>query len=102
MVGAPKDESRRFNWSPAWIALAFSVGGFLWQVGVTSQRVNDNIRRVELLEAADRQRGDALSRIDARTARIEATLDFMRGGTVQRPLSVPLPANPDQQEGGNP
>lgn len=85
MVAPPK-----FNWSPSWLALAVSLLGFFWQVAVTSQRVSDYGRRVELLEAADRQRGDALSRIDARTARIEATLDFMRNGN-QRPLSEPIP-----------
>ena len=61
---------------------------------MTSQRVAENARRVELLEAADRQRGDALGRIDARTARIEATLDIMRG-TSQHPLSEPLTSTDD-------
>lgn len=86
--GAPRDEPRRFTLSPAWIALAFSLFGAFWQVAVTSQRVAENERRVEQLENADRIRGDALGRIDARTARIEATLDVMRGGL--RPFSTPL------------
>jgi hypothetical protein len=95
MASAPEDAAaRRFTLSPAWIALGFSLFGAFWQVGVTSQRVAENARRVELLEAADRQRGDALGRIDARTARIEATLDIMRG-TTQRPLSEPLPSADD-------
>jgi hypothetical protein len=91
MASAPEDAAvRRFALSPAWIALGFSLFGAFWQVGVTSQRVAENARRVELLEAADRQRGDALGRIDARTARIEATLDIITRGTAQRPLSGPL------------
>ena len=91
MASAPEDAVvRRFAFSPAWIALGFSLFGAFWQVGVTSQRVAENARRVELLEAADRQRGDALGRIDARTARIEATLDIITRGTSQRPLSEPL------------
>lgn len=91
MASAPEDAAaRRFTLSPAWIALGFSLFGAFWQVGVTSQRVAENARRVELLEAADRQRGDALGRIDARTARIEATLDMITRGTAQRPLSEPL------------
>ena len=95
MASAPEDAAvRRFAFSPAWIALGFSLFGAFWQVGVTSQRVAENARRVELLEAADRQRGDALGRIDARTARIEATLDIMRG-TSRRPLSEPLPGADD-------
>jgi hypothetical protein len=70
MESAPEDAAaRRFTSSPAWIALGFSLFG-----GVTSQPVAENACRVELLEAADRQRGDALGRIDSRTARIEATL----------------------------
>jgi len=94
MESAPEDAAvRRFALSPAWIALGFSLFGAFWQVGVTSQRVAENARRVELLEAADRQRGDALGRIDARTARIEATLDIMRGG--QHPLSAPLSGTDD-------
>lgn len=90
-----EQEQRRFFLSPAWIALGLSLFGAFWQVGVTSQRVAENERRVELLEAADRQRGDALSRIDARTARIEATLDIM-GGRNQRPFSSPIPPINDQ------
>ena len=96
MASAPEDAAvRRFTLSPAWIALGFSLFGAFWQVGVTSQRVAENARRVELLEAADRQRGDALGRIDARTARIEATLDLITRGTAQRPLSEPLPSADD-------
>jgi hypothetical protein len=96
MASAPEDAVvRRFTLSPAWLALGFSLFGAFWQVAVTSQRVAENERRVELLEAADRQRGDALSRIDARTARIEATLDIMRGG-VGRPFSTPIPPSPGQ------
>lgn len=86
---------RRFTLSPAWIALGLSLFGAFWQVGVTSQRVSENERRVELLEAADRSRGDAVGRIDARTARIEATLDIMRGG-IGHPLSAPIPPMSDQ------
>src|SRR3954471_8734910 len=93
LVSAPEDAAaRRFTLSPAWIALGFSLFGAFWQVGVTSQRVAENARRVELLEAADRQRGDALGRIDARTARIEATLDIITRGPSQHPLSDPLGA----------
>lgn len=93
--GLPKDpDARRFTLSPAWFALGLSLFGAFWQVGVTSQRVAESARRIELLEAADRARGDALGRIDARTARIEATLDIMRGGTP-RPLSEPLPSRDD-------
>jgi hypothetical protein len=95
MASAPEDVVvRRFTLSPAWIALGFSLFGAFWQVGVTSQRVAENARRIELLEAADRQRGDALGRIDARTARIEATLDIMRG-TAQRPLAEPIASQDD-------
>ena len=87
-----EDQEQRsgFKLSPAWIALGISVVTLFYQVGVTSARIGESERRVELLEAADRQRGDALGRIDARTARIEATLDIMRGGT--HALSEPLPS----------
>jgi hypothetical protein len=83
-------EARKFPISPSWLAVAISLLAVFWQIAVTSVAVAENTRRVELLEAADRQRGDALSRIDARTARIEATLDIMRGGPPYRPLSEPI------------
>lgn len=88
------DASARFRFTPAWIALIISVLLVFWQVAVASGRVAENTRRIELLEVADRQRGDTLSQINARTARIEATLEHMRG--VYRPLSEPLPPRPDQ------
>lgn len=81
---------RRFAITPSWIAVVISLLTVFWQVAVTSAAVAENRRRVELLEAADRQRGDALARIDARTARIEATLDIMRGNPPYRPLSAPI------------
>jgi hypothetical protein len=87
--------ARKFTLSPAWFALGISLLGFFWQIAVTSQRVAESSRRIELLEAADRARGDALGRIDARTARIEATLDMITRGTAQRPLSVPMPSVDD-------
>lgn len=90
-------EPRRLNVTPSGIVAAVAVLGILWGAASISGKVSENTRRVEQLEAADRQRGDALGRIDARTARIEATLEiFMRGG-VQRPLSAPLPPSADQQ-----
>lgn len=99
MSDVPREsEGRRFVLSPSWIALGLSLFGVFWQVGVTSQRVNENSRRIEILENADRIRGDAVGRIDARTARIEATLDIITRGGIQRPLSSPLPS-PDQPGG---
>lgn len=102
MVGAPRDsDARKFALSPAWLALGFSLFGAFWQVGVASQRVAENSRRIEILEAADRARGDAVGRIDARTARIEATLDIITRGGISRPLSTPMPS-PDQPGGAMP
>lgn len=95
MEGERKDEQRRFQITPSWCAVALSLLAILWNAATINGRVSENTRRVELLEAADRQRGDALGRIDARTARIEATLDIMRGGGIQRPLSAPLPSIDD-------
>lgn len=98
MVGPREDATaRRFNFRPEWIALCLSLFTVFYQVGVTSQRIAENSRRVELLEASDRQRSDAIGRIDARTARIEATLDIVTRGGIGRPLSAPFP-NPEPTE----
>ena len=100
-TGEPEYREERtrpgFRLSPAWLAVGFSVLAVLYNAGTISGRISETQRRVEQLEAADRQRGDALSRIDARTARIEATLDIMRGGQSFRPLSEPLPITPAER-----
>lgn len=101
-MSEPEDrEPRRLSVSPSWVIAGAAVIGILWNAAAISGHVTENSRRIEQLEAADRTRGDALSRIDARTARIEATLDIITRGGIPRPLSAPLPLNPDQP-GGTP
>lgn len=76
-----QQKSRQF-WSgslPAWAAVVLSLATLAWQVGVTAQRINDNSRRIEQLEADNRQ-----AAVDERTsaqslARIEAKVDLLMG-----------------------
>jgi hypothetical protein len=87
---SPPAEPKRLSVSPGWLALVLSILGGFWQIAVTSANVSENARRIAVLEADGRVRGDSLSRIDARTARIEAQIEvLMNGRSAFRPLSEP-------------
>ena len=74
-----QDKPRANLWSvlPAWIACILSIGTMLWQVAVTTQRVNDNNRRIIQLESDVREQASKSNVINERLARIEAKLDLM-------------------------
>lgn len=62
---------------PAWIACLLSLGLVLWQAAFVASDVEENRRRLEVVEAAQiAQAGDNRTVID-RLARIEAKLDLI-------------------------
>lgn len=65
--------------APAWIACALSILAVLWQAAVTTQRVNENTRRIERVEAEilAAQANDRI--VIERLARIEAKVDVITG-----------------------
>lgn len=59
------------------IGAAFVVGGALRADGGRGKQVEDNTRRIEILERADVAKTDLLTKIDGRTIRIETKLEMM-------------------------
>lgn len=51
-----------------WVALVLAIGGVLWQAAVTTQRVNESVRRIENIEAFG---------LDKNFARLEAKVDLL-------------------------
>lgn len=64
---------------PAWVACALSVTAVLWQAAVTTQRVNDNDRRIIQLEVDLREYGRENKAMTQQLARIEAKMDLVLG-----------------------
>jgi hypothetical protein len=69
---------RWLDWLPL-VGMVLTVAGLIWAASNIASRVDDNTRRIGVLEAADQKRTDTLSSIDARTARIEGRLEAMQG-----------------------
>lgn len=64
---------------PAYAALIMSLATLAWQVGVTSQRISDNTRRIQQIEA-DNRISAAENKTGAQSlARIEAKVDLLMG-----------------------
>lgn len=65
-----ENERRGFSIDKAatWVALITAIGGVLWQAAVTTQRVNETVRRVENIEALG---------FDKNFARLEAKVDLL-------------------------
>jgi hypothetical protein len=64
---------------PAWVACALSITAVLWQAAITTQRVNENTRRVEQLERSDQERSREDKATTQQLARIEAKMDLIIG-----------------------
>lgn len=62
---------------PAWIACVFSILAIFWQAAITSQRVNENTRRIEQLENNDQERSREDKATTQQLARIEAKMDLI-------------------------
>lgn len=62
---------------PAWVACALSITAVLWQAAITTQRVNENTRRVEQLERSDQERSREDKATTQQLARIEAKMDLI-------------------------
>lgn len=62
---------------PAWVACILSIGLLIWNAAVISVNVAQNTRRIDQIEANERQNdGDNRQLID-RMARIEAKVDII-------------------------
>lgn len=62
---------------PAWVACVLSVTAVLWQAAITTQRVNETMRRVEQLERNDQERSREDKATTQQLARIEAKMDLI-------------------------
>jgi hypothetical protein len=95
----------RRNWftnllSNGWITTGILVIGIVFSAGAwankstadedkTAIATAENTRRIVALETKDGVRGDAIARIDTRTARMETAIELMIGRKEYRPLSDP-------------
>lgn len=73
------DQKRRvFGGSiPAWVACGLSIVGIVMLAGGTNQKVNDNIRRIDTLEASDREQNREATTTAAKLSTIEGKLDIL-------------------------
>lgn len=62
---------------PAWVACALSVTAVLWQAAITTQRVNENTRRIAQLELNDQEQSREDKATTQQLARIEAKMDLI-------------------------
>lgn len=63
-----------------WVSLGglvMVIVGMIWAGGGYLEQIHNNTRRIETLEASDKQRTDTLTQIDVRTARMEAKLEVL-------------------------
>lgn len=74
-----KHRSLIYGSIPAWIACALSVLAVLWQAAITTQRVNENTRRIAQLEVSDQERSREDKATTQQLARIEAKMDLIIG-----------------------
>lgn len=65
---------------PAWVACVFSVLAIFWQAAITTQRVNENTRRIAALELSDQERSREDKATTQQLARIEAKMDLIING----------------------
>lgn len=72
-----KRKSLIYGSIPAWVACALSITAVLWQAAITTQRVNENTRRVEVLERSDQERSREDKATTQQLARIEAKMDLI-------------------------
>jgi len=64
---------------PAWVACALSLLAVIWQAAITSSNVEENRRRIEVVEAQLIQQATDNRGVIDRLARIEAKLDLLSG-----------------------
>ena len=76
VVVAPPPRVRLSEWVSI-AGLIIVLIGMIWAGGGYLEQIHNNTRRIETLEASDKQRTDTLTQIDVRTARIEAKLEVM-------------------------
>ena len=77
---AQEARGKSAKWSasaPAWAACALSIAGLVWNAAVITGNVADNQRRIEMVEAEQRQAATDNRQVIDRLARIEAKLDMM-------------------------
>lgn len=81
------DEARKSAWAsilqgslPAWIACVLSISCLIWQAAITTQKVNENNRRIMVLESGQQEQAKDNRDIGNRLASIEAKLDLMIDG----------------------
>jgi hypothetical protein len=60
------------------ISAVFVISGALRADGGRDKQLEDNTRRIEVLERSDAAKTDLLMKIDGRTIRIETTLEMMK------------------------
>lgn len=72
-----KRKSLIYGSIPAWVACALSILAVLWQAAITTQRVNENTRRIVSLEANDAERSREDKATTQQLARIEAKMDLI-------------------------
>ncbi|WP_404711725.1 hypothetical protein [Sphingomonas sp. MMS24-J13] len=68
---------RWLDWLPV-VGMILTICGLIWMGAQYAARVDDNTRRIAVLEDRAQRRDDGLATIDARLARIEGRLDAMR------------------------
>ena len=59
------------------VGAAFVIGGALRADGGRDKQIDDNTRRIVILEEANQAKTDLLTKIDGRTIRIETKLEMM-------------------------
>lgn len=62
----------------ALVSAAFVITGALRADGGRDKQLDENTRRIEVLERSDADKRDVLTKIDGRTIRIETTLEMMK------------------------
>lgn len=64
------------------IGAAFVIGGSLRADGGRDKQIDENTRRIVILEEANQAKTDLLTKIDGRTIRIETKLEMMSPAKV--------------------
>lgn len=59
------------------LGAAMMVGGAMRADGGRDKQIEENTRRIEVLENSDKSKTDLLTKIDGRTIRIETKLEMM-------------------------
>lgn len=65
---------------PAWITAAMAILAVVLVAGGTNERVNGNSRRIDVLEASDREQNQQSSAIMGRLGSMDAKIDYLIDG----------------------